>query len=197
MKRKAKQLRAQETARFIQIAAAESLIELGYAKSSTNKIAKKAGVSVGSIYQYFSGKDDIFESIVNKEMSELVAKLSSFRINENLNAIGNFQAFMLIGNDNSLLTSGAYRELSRQPRFRILLQEFAAAIQNEIALFLRKLPVEISDARLPDIARLLYYSAQSLSRVADEDGNLPPNLLQEFLRMVTNYVFSTDRDTGA
>jgi AcrR family transcriptional regulator len=40
-------------------AAAEIFATLGYAKTTTNKIAARAGVSVGSLYQYFPNKDAI------------------------------------------------------------------------------------------------------------------------------------------
>ncbi len=44
-------------------AAAQLLVERGYATASTNAIARRAGVSVGSLYQYFAGKAEIFERL--------------------------------------------------------------------------------------------------------------------------------------
>jgi AcrR family transcriptional regulator len=40
-------------------AAARTLAEEGYARATTNRIAQAAGVSVGSLYQYFPSKDAI------------------------------------------------------------------------------------------------------------------------------------------
>jgi len=40
-------------------AAAQIFAELGYARATTNKIAERAGVSVGSLYQYFPNKDSL------------------------------------------------------------------------------------------------------------------------------------------
>ena len=44
-------------------AASQLLVERGYAAASTNAISQRAGVSVGSLYQYFAGKTDIYEHL--------------------------------------------------------------------------------------------------------------------------------------
>ena len=45
-------------------ATAQLLVEDGYYKTSTNKIAKRAGVSVGSLYQYFPNKESVVAGVV-------------------------------------------------------------------------------------------------------------------------------------
>ncbi len=68
--RKPKQRRSQE--RFSQILEATAhLIELGGSRSlKIHDIAKEAGVSVGSIYQYFENIEKIIESLANKYLEE-------------------------------------------------------------------------------------------------------------------------------
>ena len=51
------QARARTTVDIILRACAQVLAEEGYARTSTNRVAAVAGVSVGSIYQYFPNKD--------------------------------------------------------------------------------------------------------------------------------------------
>lgn len=46
------------------VSAAEIFAQLGYARATTNKIAERAGVSVGSLYQYFPNKDSLLASLV-------------------------------------------------------------------------------------------------------------------------------------
>ncbi len=48
-------------------AATRILESVGLTASSTNKIAEKAGVSIGSLYQYFPGKDAIFAKLVERQ----------------------------------------------------------------------------------------------------------------------------------
>ena len=66
-RRKAKQARSQETVAAILEGAAQVLLREGYARATTNRIAERAGVSVGSIYQYFDGKDRVFEALIRRE----------------------------------------------------------------------------------------------------------------------------------
>jgi AcrR family transcriptional regulator len=52
-------------------AAAQLLIEQGYAAASTNAIARRAGVSIGSLYQYYRNKDAIFREILAAHHAEM------------------------------------------------------------------------------------------------------------------------------
>ncbi len=44
-------------------AVAEVFDQQGYARTTTNKIAERAGVSLGSLYQYFPNKDALVTSL--------------------------------------------------------------------------------------------------------------------------------------
>ena len=52
-------------------AAAEVFAELGYARATTNKIARRAGVSVGSLYQYFPTKDSLLLEIYGRHHADV------------------------------------------------------------------------------------------------------------------------------
>jgi AcrR family transcriptional regulator len=52
-------------------AAARILVEQGYARASTNAIAVRAGVSIGSLYQYFHDKDDVFAAVVARHQRDV------------------------------------------------------------------------------------------------------------------------------
>src|SRR5262249_8470007 len=60
-RRKPKQERALATFDAVIEAAARILVEDGYAKLTTNRVAERAGVSVGTLYQYFRSKEQIIE----------------------------------------------------------------------------------------------------------------------------------------
>ena len=55
------QARSAQTVERILVAAAHVFAERGYG-ATTNHIAEAAGVSIGSLYQYFGAKDDILEA---------------------------------------------------------------------------------------------------------------------------------------
>ncbi len=75
-RRRAKQSRARETISVIREAAAQVLLRHGYARATTNRIADAAGVSVGTIYQYFPGKDAIFDALIRGEIAGLKQRLA-------------------------------------------------------------------------------------------------------------------------
>jgi AcrR family transcriptional regulator len=71
VRRRAKQQRARDTIDVIREAAAHVLLREGYARATTNRIAEVAGVSVGTIYQYFTNKDAIFDALIRGEVDAL------------------------------------------------------------------------------------------------------------------------------
>ncbi len=58
-----KQARAKATVDAILEAAARILVERGYADATTNAVAERAGVSIGSLYEYFPGKEAVFAEL--------------------------------------------------------------------------------------------------------------------------------------
>ncbi len=84
--RKPKQTRSIQTKEKILDAALELFCEKGYYKTTTNEIAQRAGVSIGSLYSYFKDKDTVFLEILekyhqkfNNAKSELLADLDLMR----------------------------------------------------------------------------------------------------------------------
>jgi AcrR family transcriptional regulator len=71
-RRKPKQARARDTIELVLDAAARVLGRLGYAAATTNRIAAEAGVGVGTVYEYFSDKDAVFDALIQRELRRLV-----------------------------------------------------------------------------------------------------------------------------
>jgi len=76
-RRRAKQQRARATVGAVIEAAAQVLQREGYARATTNRIAQVAGVSVGTIYQYFGDKEEIFDALIRQEVDSLQRILRS------------------------------------------------------------------------------------------------------------------------
>jgi len=66
------QSRSRQTVEVIVEAAGQLLVKHGRAGLTTNKVADRAGVSIGSLYQYFSGKDAIFGALQDKHRAEVL-----------------------------------------------------------------------------------------------------------------------------
>lgn len=54
----------------------------GYMNANTNKIARQAGISVGSLFQYFDNKEDLFLTTVNHCATIMKAALEEIMIGE-------------------------------------------------------------------------------------------------------------------
>lgn len=75
LKKQPQQARAKATVEAIVTAAAQILVEQGYDQASTNHIASRAGVSIGSLYEYFPGKEAIFAQLRRREGDRLYQQL--------------------------------------------------------------------------------------------------------------------------
>jgi AcrR family transcriptional regulator len=64
--------KSDKTRKRILDAAAKLFCELGYAGTTVREIGKEARIEAGSIYYYFSSKDDIISEILDIAMSELI-----------------------------------------------------------------------------------------------------------------------------
>jgi len=74
-RKSASQKRSQATVEALLDATARVLTREGYDRASTNRIAAVAGVSVGSLYQYFPNKEALVAALVarhNREMLQLL-----------------------------------------------------------------------------------------------------------------------------
>jgi AcrR family transcriptional regulator len=67
----ASQRRSRLTVDALVKATARVLIKEGYDRASTNKIAAMAGVSIGSLYQYFPSKEALVAAVVERHTQEL------------------------------------------------------------------------------------------------------------------------------
>ncbi|WP_202730450.1 TetR/AcrR family transcriptional regulator [Achromobacter xylosoxidans] len=68
-----RQQRSQQTVDTILQATARVLAEHGYAGTNTNRIAETAGVSVGSLYQYFPNKNALIAALHDRHDKQMLA----------------------------------------------------------------------------------------------------------------------------
>ncbi len=74
-RKRPRQRRSVETVDAILEAGARVFSELGFARGSTNKIAQRAGVSVGSLYEYFPNKDAILVALAERRVQEMTREV--------------------------------------------------------------------------------------------------------------------------
>lgn len=79
-RRRPTQRRSAETVDAILAATARVLVEEGYDGASTNHIARVAGVSVGSLYQYFPNKQALVLALMRRHSEGMLALLRAHAV---------------------------------------------------------------------------------------------------------------------
>jgi AcrR family transcriptional regulator len=70
-RKSASQARSRQTVDALLEATARVLVKDGYDKATTNKIAAVAGVSIGSLYQYFPSKEALVAVVIDLHMHDM------------------------------------------------------------------------------------------------------------------------------
>ncbi|MBD9524232.1 TetR family transcriptional regulator [Ensifer sp. ENS02] len=68
----ASQQRSRATIEALVEATARVLIREGFDQANTNRIAQEAGVSIGSLYQYFPSKESLVVAVIERHKGEMV-----------------------------------------------------------------------------------------------------------------------------
>lgn len=69
------QARSKQTVATILQATAQVLMSHGYDRTTTNLVAEKAGVSIGSLYEYFPNKEALVAALAATHVEELMARV--------------------------------------------------------------------------------------------------------------------------
>jgi AcrR family transcriptional regulator len=154
LRKEPQQERSRATVDAIVTAAAEMFERLGYERTTTDAVAERAGVSVGSLYQYFPTKDALLRKLAERHIAEIVRALTPVILDSD--ASTELGAFL------SALTRRYFGVRRRAPRlFQVLYEqapipeslqarvlEVEAAARTGVANYLRVAP-EV--ARDPDV----------------------------------------------
>ena len=70
-----RQVRSQATVDAILGGATQVLVRVGYERTNTTLIARAAGVSVGTLYQYYPNKDAVLSALLERILSEVTQGL--------------------------------------------------------------------------------------------------------------------------
>ena len=76
-RRMPRQARSKALVEAILEATARVLAERGYAGTNTNLVAERAGVSVGSVYQYFPNKDSLLTALHERHAAQISAAIDA------------------------------------------------------------------------------------------------------------------------
>lgn len=64
--------RAKATVEAILVATSQVLLAVGFERTTTARVAERAGVSIGTLYQYFPNKDALIVALIHRHADDLV-----------------------------------------------------------------------------------------------------------------------------
>jgi AcrR family transcriptional regulator len=186
------QARAKVTREAIVEAAAHIITKGGLAAYNTNAVAERAGVSIGSLYQYFPNKDALMVALIDRQQAQQLARVEyALRtLPDDLFGLVRqlVRAAMQHHFDDSLLASAIDHEEARLPVSDLLdayLERGGAAVR---ALFMR----HADEIRISHIDRAMRTLPAIVRTVVDSWANLSPPQLEaaedEAVRAVMGYL---------
>ncbi len=89
------QERSRQTVAAILEATAQVLMKHGYDRTTTNHVAEKAGVSIGSLYEYFPNKEALVATLVSAHVNELVERVDNVLLDQDDETPRSFVAALL------------------------------------------------------------------------------------------------------
>ncbi|QTH21364.1 TetR family transcriptional regulator [Rhizorhabdus wittichii] len=190
-----KQQRAVTTVDAITQATQQIIIKEGFRNATTNRIAEVAGVSVGSLYQYFPNKQAIIKTLIEETVSKAAAKVRTGlrRLMEEplepaLRQIMTLLLAMYKENDFIL-----FRILDQVPELKEYTKNLSVEIytystnlafleQHETEIVVADLPTALLIIERATIHNIECFLAQNPTGITEEQ------LIDELTRMALNYL---------
>ncbi len=187
--------RSRATVDVILDAAARILVKGGYAAFTTNRVAETAGVSVGSLYQYFPNKESLLGELMRRHVEELERGMVAITADAAKRPLAETIRALIEDNVRAHLVDPALHQVLSEevPRLGPLDWRIAygsrAAMRVRAALETRRSELAVGDL---DLAVYLVTGAVESAihdAVADRPDDLRSGALtEELTRMIVGYL---------
>ncbi len=168
-RKRPRQRRSVATVDAILEAGARVFAEVGFAHGSTNRIAQTAGVSVGSLYEYFPNKDAILVALAERRVEEMMCEVqgrldSSHATGESLDSLlQSFVLAMLVAHEQAPgLHRAVFSETPHPPDLHACVLRMEESLAHTLEALLRRSP----EVRLRDsdtAAHLVVQTVEALT----------------------------------
>jgi AcrR family transcriptional regulator len=194
------QARAQETVRAILEATVGILDREGLDAATTTRIAEAAGVSIGSLYQYFSHRDAILGALQDREFERTLAVVEKVLAKGNLDLEPNETVREVLRGLAALYmrAPGLHRVLAIEG-LRVAKAErvhaFDLRVIQVVRAFLAATKAPIVRRNLDAAAFLVYQSVRAtmLAYLLERPPGLDAEgLIEELAQLITGYLLGSD-----
>ncbi|MDA8451750.1 TetR/AcrR family transcriptional regulator [Acidovorax sp. NCPPB 3859] len=179
-----RQARSQAMVEAILEATARVLAERGYAGTNTNLVAERAGVSIGSVYQYFPNKDSLVTALHERHGAQMYTAIADVLAAERPDGLrGHVQAMVRALLAAHRVAPDLHRVLEKEfPFFDAPREESAAdgGIFRQVRALLESHRGEIAPADLDLATWMVLQTMESLVHAAaiDPPAMFPPEAVE-------------------
>jgi AcrR family transcriptional regulator len=189
------QARSRDTVRAILQAAARVFATHGYAAATTNRVAEVAGVSIGSLYEYFPNKDALLVAIMEAHVAEgqaLVERAAAEAMARPLglrDVVRQLVRTMIdLHAQDRALHRVLFEEAPLPPRFRRRLADVERQVAAGVAAYLHGHPeVTVPDPELAATVVVQVVEALTHKLVIHGPGDAPAHV-DEMVTLVVSYL---------
>ena len=194
MRKRPQQQRSREMVRALIDATAQVIQQQGLDNTTTARIAEVAGVSVGSLYQYFGDKDGLIEALMESLAEDIGVGLKRLPITDNVDINAMVSSAIRFGFAVLHSRDGLYLELVRNwhrlPTNRVvevLQQHFMDLARMYFLRHYRDYPIPILEVRVFSVTNSVLFT---LVRYISQHGGMirESELADELTRMVASYI---------
>ncbi|HEX8790881.1 MAG TPA: TetR/AcrR family transcriptional regulator [Polyangiaceae bacterium] len=189
-RKKPAQQRSRETVRAIVAAAARILKRDGYEGTNVNRVAELAGVSIGSLYQYFPTKEALVAAVAQDLAERTVAVFQE--------GIVDF-AFLPLRDAARGVVERAVRALRIDPKLREVIREqlpvevfdtrdFDAMLADAVKLYFQARADVIRPMNVDLAVAILRACVEGVALVTSNRGDPEEEVVEELTHLVYGYV---------
>ncbi|MEQ5125410.1 TetR/AcrR family transcriptional regulator [Providencia alcalifaciens] len=193
MRKSPKQQRSQVTVESIVEAGARVLAYRGWANFTTNEVAQTAGVSIGSLYQYFPNNLAIAEAIRKRHLDEILRALPDIEAHEGVVSLEQHISQLI---DVLIMLHSTSQDLHRVLLHEVPLapREFYDTFEREYhrryeAIIRAAAPSDDTETDYLVSARILADALEGIVHSASRRNELmSPIIKREMIRMIMSYL---------
>lgn len=197
-RKQASQERSRATVDALIEATARILVREGFDKASTNRIAEEAGVSVGSLYQYYPGKEALVAAVIDRHDQEIMQLVRGALAEVTLQPVEKaVRRLVAVAIEAHRIDPKLHRVLAEQIPRTGSLENVEAFNRQTYALFRAYLEAHSNELRMVDLGIATYVCVTSIEALAHTavlhhagmlSDKAVETLIDETTRLVVGYL---------
>ena len=190
-----KQQRSIEKKQRIKDAAVRLISEKGYHSTSSNEIAKEAGVSIGTFYSYFKDKKALYEELVDDIYDAVLSPIDLHTLPEDMSVedtVKLYVTYIFKGHEYKSEFQREMAALSEQSdEFRAIELKNKTDLSNVFVDLLKSYKdyVKVENLKIASYVILTTVEAVVHDTMFHNGGKNKKAVINELTAMITNYLF--------